>query len=198
MEDYKPNSHRFKEEQESNQERKKVEKVITGSVKTKKNDIRKLANIFISEDIKNVKSYLLMDFLVPTLKDAIVKSVTMLLFGDSARNTRSTNATRVSYRSYYDQQNGGHREPANRAGGRFDYDDLVFETRDEALAVRSQMEDIIERYGYVTVLDLYDMVELTAPFTANKYGWMSVRNADVSRVSDGYVLKLPRAVPIDN
>lgn len=196
MEDYKPNSHRFREEQEQPQERKKVEKVVTGTVKTKKNDARKLANIFISEDIKNVKSYLLMDLLVPALKDSIVKGITMLLFGNSARSTKSTNATRVSYRNYYDQRDNDRRE-SNQSRGRFDYDDLVFETRDEALAVRSQMEDIIERYGYVTVLDLYDMVELTAPFTANKYGWLSIRNADVSRISTGYVLKLPRAVPID-
>lgn len=196
MEDYKPNSHKFKAEQESMSERKKVEKVITGTVKTKKNDVRKLTNIFISEDFKNVKSYLIMDFLVPTLKDAIIKTVTMLLWGENARTSKGTNATRVSYRDFYNQGSAP-RDQNRRSGGRFDYDDLVFETRDEAIAVRSQMEDIIERYGFVTVLDLYDMVELTAPFTSDKYGWVSVRNAEVQRISNGYILKLPRAVPID-
>ena len=30
-----------------------------------------------------------------------------------------------------------------------------------------------------------------------KYGWMSMNGVEPSRVRDGYVLKLPRAIPID-
>jgi hypothetical protein len=59
------------------------------------------------------------------------------------------------------------------------------------------MQDIVATYGMVTVNDLYEMTPLTPPFTAQKYGWMDVSRAEVIRVRDGYILKLPRAVPID-
>ena len=61
MEDYKSNSHRSKEELK----KKEVGKVVTGEVKTKKKtEVRKFADTFISEDIANVKSYILMDVLI--------------------------------------------------------------------------------------------------------------------------------------
>ena len=64
--------------------------------------------------------------------------------------------------------------------------------------VREQMLDIIERYGFVTVADVYDMADLTAPYTSNKYGWTNIRNAETMRLRDGgFVLKLPKAMPID-
>lgn len=71
--DYKPNSHRFREKQ---QEEKRVKKVVSGTVKIKKKgEMRKLADVFISEDVANVKSYVLMDVLVPAIKKAIVDIV---------------------------------------------------------------------------------------------------------------------------
>ena len=54
--DYKPNSNRFKAEQKA-AEKQKLEKMITGTAKVKKkNEISKLADVFISEDARNVKS----------------------------------------------------------------------------------------------------------------------------------------------
>ena len=50
----------------------------------------------------------------------------------------------------------------------------------------------------MTVADLYDLVGLNHNFTDNKYGWTNLRNAQPVRDRDGYyILKLPRAVPID-
>lgn len=196
MEDYKPNSHKFREEQKDSQ--RKVEKVVTGAVKTrKKSEVRKFTDIFVSEDIANVKSYIFMDVLIPAVKKAISDVVTngidMLLYGESRRDTKRA-GDYVSYRNYSDR--GATRsEPRARSG--FNFDDLLFKTRADAEAVREQMDDMIDRYGVVTVADLYDMADCTAPYTSNKYGWTNIRNADVVRGRDGYVIKLPRAMPID-
>ena len=61
------------------------------------------------------------------------------------------------------------------------------------------MDDMIDRYGWATVLDLYESADLggSAPYTANKYGWTSLRSADIIKVRDGYVIKLPKAMPLD-
>ena len=201
---YTPNSHKYKEQQNASPtEEKKVTKVVNGPVKTKRNDVRKLADIFISEDISNVKSYIFMDVLVPAIKKAIYDIVTngidMFLYGGSGKGRNNQPGAKVSYRNYYEQKNnGGYRASDNaRQSNAFDYDNIVFNNRGEAEAALQQMKDIIARYGIVTVNDLYEMTPLSAPYTSQKYGWMDVSNVDIVRVRDGYILKLPRAVPID-
>ena len=60
------------------------------------------------------------------------------------------------------------------------------------------MDELIDAYGFVTVADLYDLVGVTGNYTDNKYGWTSIRNAEPVRArGGGYILKLPRAIPID-
>lgn len=204
---YTPNSHKYKEEQKNAAPaEKRVQKVVKTPVKTKKNELRKFADIFISEDISNVKSYIFMDVLVPAIKKAVYDIVTngidMFLYGGSGKGKSSSSGSKVNYRNYYEQKNNnnnsgyrGSENNKNRNG--FEYDDIVFNNRGEAEAVKEQMQATIGRYGVVTVADLYDMVDLSAPFTSQKYGWMDVSGAEAMRVRDGYVLKLPRAVPID-
>ena len=74
---------------------------------------------------------------------------------------------------------------------------FVFDTRKEAEEVLDRMDDLIDTYGVVSVADLYDLVGISGNYTDNKYGWTNLRNADVQRVRDGYLLKLPKALPFD-
>lgn len=202
--EYKPNSHKSKEESPKPAEKKKVEKVVTGVVKTKKNELRKFTDIFISEDVSNVKNYIFMDVLVPAIKKAVSDIVTngidMILYGDSGRNRRNTNASGVSYRSYYDQRREDERRyssvPVSRT--RYSYDDIILNTRGEAEEVLARMDELIDTYGIASVADLYDLVGLTGDYTDNKYGWTNIRSAEVVRDRDGgYRLKMPKALPIN-
>ena len=108
---YTPNSHKYKEEQKNvASAEKRVQKVVKDPAKTKKNEVRKIADIFISEDVANVKNYIFMDVLVPAVKKAIYDIVTngidMFLYGGTGRGKSSSSpGTKVSYRSYYDQKN---------------------------------------------------------------------------------------------
>lgn len=203
---YPSNSHKYKEEQKTRQvapEDKQIQKVTKAPAKVKTNEVRKLADIFISEDIANVKNYIFMDVIVPAVKKAIYDVVTngidMFLYGGSGKGKSSSTTSKVSYRNYYERKdNGGYRgSESNTSRNALDYEDIVFDNRGEAEAAKQQMQDLIDRYGMVTVGDLYEMANRTPPFTAQKYGWMDVRSAETQRVRDGYILKLPRAVPID-
>ena len=155
------------------------------------------------EDASNVKSYIFMDVLVPAIKKAISDIVTdgidMILYGGSGGSKRSKSSSKVSYRSYYDDRRDRDRDRGSYSSrSRFDYDDLVFASRGDVERVREQMDEVIDRYGLVTVADMYEMAgETNVPFTANKYGWTNIRTAEPIRVKDGYVLKLPKAMPID-
>lgn len=202
MKEYQPNSHRSKELQATElPTERKVEKVVNGKAKTRENKNRRFADIFISEDAANVKSYIFMDVLVPAIKKAVSDIVTdgidMILYGGTGGSdgrSRRKSSDKISYRSYYDSRRDGHQDGPR---SRFEYDDIVFETRGEAEAVRREMLEVIDRYGFVTVADMYDMADLTAPYTSNNYGWVNIRNAEPVRVKGGYVLKLPKASPIE-
>lgn len=200
MTDYKPNSNRFKEEQKDKATEKKVEKVVTGKVITKKKGaFSKFANEFISEDAKNVKTYVLGEVLIPAIKKAISDIVTdgidMILYGESRRGNKRSTADRVSYRNYYDR--GGSSTRDSRVTSGYSYDDIILDNRGEAEDVLSRMDELMDTYGLVRVADLYDLVGITGNYTDNKYGWTNIRNAEIVRVRDGYMIKMPRAVPID-
>mgnify|MGYP001416152967 FL=1 len=203
MEEYKPNSHKYKEDQKrSTLEKKKVEKVIAGTVKSKKkSEIRKFTDVFISEDIDNVKSYILLDVLIPAIKKAISDIVTngidMILYGETGKTKSYSTASKISYRSYYDGRNGRRDYSTIRTKIGYNYDDIILDNRGEAEDVLLRMDELISTYGLVSVADLYDLVGITGNYTDNKYGWTDIRSASVIRVRDGYMLKLPKALPLD-
>lgn len=197
--DYTPNSHRYKEEQA---EKKKVEKVISGTAKRKqKSGTNKLVDTFISEDASSVKNYILMDVLVPAIKNAladiIINGVNMTLFGDTKRSsTRKSASDRVSYNKYY-RDDDRPASSAIRSRTSYDFDDVVLDTRGEAEEVLSSMDDLLATYNAVTVADMYDLVGTSCNYTDNKYGWTNLRNAEIIRVRDGYKIKMPKAIPLD-
>ena len=200
MEEYKSNSDKARKEQSE----KKVEAVITGAAKTrKKGEMQKFADVFIAEDANNVKSYILMEVIVPAVKKAISDIVTtgidMILYGEAGRSNRNNGAQKVSYRNYYDQSADRVRagSGSNRRSS-IDYDDIVFDTRGDAESVLDAMHDIIAQYGTVSVADLYDLARVPNDnFTMNRYGWTTLNGAQPVRVRDGYILKLPRVVPLN-
>lgn len=200
-EEYKPNSHKFKEKQEAElSERKKLDKVVKGKVTTiPRSKSSKIADIFISEDIANVKSYILMDVLVPAVKKAISdivrEGIDMILYGGSGRGKSTVNASYVQYTSYSDKDNRSSGYVSNPSS-RYDLDDIVFEHRREAEEVIARMDELIDVYKVVSVADLYDLIGKTCDYTGNKYGWTNIRNAEPVRVRNGYALKLPKPLPI--
>lgn len=206
MSDYKPNSHKSKVENATRSgEEKKVEKVVRGKVKKKKKtEIRKFADVFIAEDAANVKSYILMDVLVPAVKkaisDIVQDGVSMILYGSAngGSKNRYGNASYVSYRSYSDRdRRDDRRNDYARNRSRYDFDDIILSDRGEAEEVLTRMDELIDTYGIVSVADLYDLVGINCDYTDNKYGWTNIRNAEAIRVRDGYMLKLPKPLPIN-
>lgn len=204
MDDFKPNSYRYKDKQQNKlpslPEPKKVEKVVTGTVKTKKkSEFDKIKDIFISEDARNIKSFVIDDVLIPSIKkaisDIVVNGVDIILYGGSGRSNRRTT---VTDRFSYDQcSQNRYARTDSRVRTSYDFDDIILETRGEAEAVLSQMDAIIDTYGVVKVSDMYDLVGKTCEYTDNKYGWTNLRNAEPIHVRDGYLLKMPKAIPID-
>ncbi len=120
MEEYKPNSHKSKEERKNLIPGKTCRESNFGTVKPKeKSEMQKFADVFISEDVNNVKSYIVMDVLVPAIKKAISDIVTngidMILYGKAGKSKKNSTASKVSYQKYYD---GGKKIMPHRKVGR--------------------------------------------------------------------------------
>jgi len=200
--DLPSNSHKATDAKKD--ETKKKGKIIKGKTVARKKSLgRRLSETFLGDTLSNVISYAMYEVLIPaaksTVSDMVSGGVERLLFGSNNRDSRSRRdkgRSFTSYSSYYKQDNKRERDTSrNRA--RHDMDDIILETRGEAEEVLSQLVDMIEDYGMVTVADFYDLVGITGNFTDNKYGWENLSRADIRRVRDGYLIDLPRPILID-
>ena len=197
MPEYQSNSHRTKElaAQEKPAERR-TEKVVTGGTKIrKKSTLTKMANAFLPGDVDDVKRYVLRDVLIPTIKRTISDVVDMLLGVNTTPRSSSPAGTRVSYRSYYDARNDRRESTAlSPRSTPYSYDDVVFDRYDDAAEVLLRMRELVSRFDAVSVADLFDMTGHAGNYTDNKYGWTDLSDARIERVSDGYIIRLPRPI----
>lgn len=201
--EYPGNSDASKRKVETEKENEKhLTKVTSGEVKRKKKSgFSKISNALISEDASNVKSYILMDVLIPAVKkavsDIITNGIEMLLYGETGRRDRKrSRAERVSYRDYYDDRDDRDRRSRSRVRATYEYDDIIVDTRGEAERVIENLQDALDEYGSVSVGDLYDLVGITGTYTDWKYGWTDLRPARPERVRDGYLIHMPKAIPL--
>lgn len=188
------------------EERKLASVVSKPAEVKKKSGFGKLKGMLISEDAKDVKSYILTDVLIPTIKrtiaDIVSGGIDMLLFGEarSRRGGDRAPGSRVSYRKYYDDRDDRY---SSRDRGRtkyeaFDYDNIEFDNRGDAEMVLSALDDIIDQYGTARVGDAYDLAGVTASsYMVNKYGWTSLASAKIVRDRDHYYIDFPKAMPLD-
>lgn len=202
MEEYKSNSHKSKaENKQTDKDKKEIKKVVDGKVR-KKSALSKAAGSLINEDVRNVKSYVIMDVLIPAAKkaisDIVSNGIDMLLYGEP-RSRRTNSSSYVSYNKYSDRYSDRRDEDYSRRSLRsgYSHEDILLETRSEAEEVLDNMIALIDQYGQVSVADMYDLVGISGQYTDNKYGWTNLRNARPVRVRDGYILELPKAIPID-
>ena len=193
---------------------KKLTKIVVGDVVRKKTPwYRQFREMFIQGSSQSVTEYVVMDVIVPSIKDMISQSVSegieKLLFRDSPHAPSSrgrgrmgggqTNYGGVYRQSYSDNRRGvsEERPMSRRSRAVHNFDEITLETRAEAEAVLDRLFDLVSRYETATVADLYELVGVSGSYTDDKYGWYNLEGSQVSRVRGGYLLDLPRPEPID-
>lgn len=197
MDELKSNSYRSRMQQRDveSSEPKHIERVITSEVRTKKKSgIHKFLDVIIgSGGVEDVTERLSTD-IRKSIANSITDVVQMALVGTTSRGNSNNNGNRISYRNNY-QQSGQNQSAVRVSKTTYDYEDIIFDTRGEAEKVLQSMDDVISRYGFISIGDMYDMVGITANYTDNKYGWTDLKGAHPERVNGGYILKLPSANP---
>lgn len=207
MDDFKPNSHKFREGQNKDLP-KKVEKVVTGEVTTrKKSGIRRVAESLVAGGAESIRDYILDEVIIPKARDTAYDILEKLcngvkdgahdiLYGKGSRS--SSPGTYVNYGSYYEERRERNNEHPVYRRASYSYDDIILATRGDAERVLSEMERYISKYGIVSISDLYDMLDIPDDYTDRNYGWYDLSGACIVRVRQGYLLKLPRVKPINS
>lgn len=70
--------------------------------------------------------------------------------------------------------------------------EFIFNTEAEALACVDFLINCTQRYGEVTVADLYEYLGFKTSYTDIKVGWKDFTKAKVSKANKGYLLALPK------
>ena len=188
--------------------REKIEKIVEGKVVTRKLPWwKRMAHSMIADDASSISDYILVDGIVPALKnliaDIVGQGTNRVLFGSARNRGRSgigglgTLDSRGSLRTRYDQIGVDPGRSISRVGrARHDFDEVVLETRVEAIDVVEGLIAQVARYGFASVSDLYDLVGVTGSFQDQRWGWTDLVTADVRQVRGGFLLDLPRPEPL--
>lgn len=182
-----------------------VQKIVEGTVITRKQPwYKRFVNTMVADDIPSIREFIMLEIVIPSVRnfigDTIKGSTDRILYGQSRVRTRGYAGaeTRGSLRTRYDKMSDGEprRMLSRDARARHDFDDVVLDTRSEAIDVVEALIHRVERYGAASVSDLYDFVGVTGSFADQRWGWTDLRDADVRQVRGGFLLDLPRPEPL--
>lgn len=179
-------------------------------IRKKQNAFRRAQRRLVAGDGKSLWDYIIDDVVVPTLKstfvDVISNGADILMYGEPRHGRPTSGATRITrggrddnwtpYRNIASSArptNSAIRSGSSAAGLRdkLALDDFVFTTRSAASDVLDRMSTLIDDYGMVSVLNLYDFCDMTCPFTYDDYVWTDLSMVAIKPVREGWLLSLP-------
>lgn len=197
-------SNSIKSRQVEQEKKNEVAKVTQGKVVQKKKSAGKqIVENFIKEDAKTIKSHILFDIIIPTVKDMISSgfhaALDMLLYGDDRQDYRRsgtrivTSGSRVNYNAISQKKKYAPMDRVNPC------EEIAFEDRADAQRVLDELTDQIDQFGMVSAYDLYEAAGLSCEWTLKNWGWYDLINARVVRTRDGdFVIELPRMISLKN
>lgn len=205
-----PNSYRSKTE---GLKGPRIQNKVDGLVTPKESLGKKFAKAFKPKDIDSIKTYVVMDVLVPSIMNAVMDSVNGFLemwFDVPSRGRRRTGNgvfqgtnEQVPYTAYYAKAGGGvsyGNAPVRHTGiekrTKPDYRTIIMNSEAGAKEVLELMRAAIDQYTCVSVSDLYAAIGAEGDYTDANWGWTDLTRARVVRTAQGYLLDLPNAVPL--
>lgn len=205
IDNFKPNSYASKSKS-SDEKKKEIEKLkITAPVPKEKSLGKKVVKTFLSEDISDVKSYVVWDVVMPGIKDFIwdvLSSTVDSLFGRTSSKKGSGSYYTESWRRYNKvKSNPDIREDRIDHADKTDisaWEDIDFDNRGQADYVLDMMKELIKKYDNVSVLEYCGLANREGKWTWDKYGWTNLDDALIKRTWGGrYEIRLPRPIAFE-
>lgn len=178
-------------------------KVIAKAKVQKKSAIKEALRTFFAQDLPDIAEHLVIDVAIPAAKNAITDMVTQgiqqLLYGNIDPRRRPTSGY-TSYSSssrtnrgtgYYEPRRSERREPKPT-----NVEDLVFDTRGDAVDVIEFVAEQIEEYGQVSVADLMSSVGIQPRYTDERWGWTTTDAFEIRQIREGWLVSADRPEPL--
>lgn len=209
-----------KAEPEAKAPEKNIQKVVSGEVIQRKPSLgRRIKGVFLGGDSQSVKDYIVLEVVVPALKDTIADAVTggieRIVFGDNVRPGRRgsryggppgnhfSNYAGMSNRNVVVPGAPFQNDPRQQFGRRpltsHDVDEVIFPTRRDAEAVLRGMFELLGEFEIVSVSDFLELSGISGNnYMNHKFGWTDLREVQVHRTrGGGFILGLPPTEPLD-
>lgn len=181
-------------------------KVIAKAKVQKKSAIKEALRTFFVQDLPEIAEHLVVDVAIPAAKNAITDMVTQgiqqLLYGEVDPRRRSTSGYTSYSRSsrdyrgnaYYESRRTERRE--SRQSKPTNVEDLVFDTRGDAVDVIEYVAETIEEYGQVSVADLMSSVGIQPRYTDERWGWTTTDAFELRQIREGWLVSADRPEPL--
>lgn len=195
---------------------KKIEPIagVAGQVTRKKRSIgKRIKDAFFGGTTEGVGSYVFFEVMLPAAKDMIVdaggEAMHRAVYGESrpaysrGRGRASSGGGGLGHIAYDTISTRAsttreQRTPlSRRARATFQFDEVILPQRHIADEVLDRMMFLLEKYQVVTVADLYELLDVSAQHTDDKWGWVDLFGSRVTRVSGGYMVELPQPISLD-
>lgn len=201
----KPNNTKYRAEKKKEEEHR-VEKVAKGKVQKKsETSVQKFAKAFVPQDAKSIKDYVLEESpgLIVSFLRRFLQNMLDTYFPDKGGYGYSRGGSLGMRNSATRYDNVIRTGAATGTGVKtrntntvYEYENVVFNDYADADEVLDGLYDCLQRYEKVRVFDLYDLAGVAANATDRNYGWVDLRGSRVVSTRDGWVIDLPRAVPL--
>lgn len=181
-------------------------KVIAKAKVQKKSAIKEALRTFFAQDLPEIAEHLIVDVAIPAAKNAITDMVTQgiqqLLYGEVDPRRRPTSGYTSYSRSsrdyrgnaYYESHRTERRE--SRKSKPTNVEDLVFDTRGDAVDVIEYVAETIEEYGQVSVADLMSSVGIQPRYTDERWGWTTTDAFELRQIREGWLVSADRPEPL--
>lgn len=199
--DYPANSNKSKEEKQP------LKPVVDKPAMVRKKKTSKLMKLIFAQDFNDIKQGLYTEYIEPKAKDLswsfiqagidlVTNAFRMMVYPDYKPVDRTKlPAERYSYTNYYTYSQPYANRPAPTMTSEVNYDEFTYPTRGEAEAVLTELKNQIARCRCATVLDLYNLSNVTTSnYTLQDWGWTDLNFAEVRQSPEGgYMIALPKA-----
>lgn len=159
----------------------------------------KIKKMFFPGDIRDIKGYALNNIIIPSLKNGVLALVELTLFGQVRRSNGGYSPSRTNY-TYVSSnpqrqtvaQTQASVNQSDRANHNFQ--NIIFESYQDAEDVIETMVDLLNKYGRVTVAQFYDLARLECDWASENWGWTSFQRLETRAVRGGYIIDVNQPI----
>lgn len=169
--------------------------VVGGGVKQQKASIGTRVQDELNTQWKDVLLPAAKDMIVDMLRGALdgviemgKNAIDMKIYGEIKSHRKSGVRGANTYTRYWGNSSESKKEQHTSTS----YENIIFDTRADAVAVLEGMTDILEEYQVVSVADMLELSGLKPNYTDRGYGWFKLGRAEILGTRDGYILSMPR------